>query len=94
MKFPLLSTNTDPFLAWLVQNIEAIQEGKASYDTYQITRDTEVTQYSAAFSFIILSIKVPSRFYILYHHPTTSAAFVCTLLSLVFGWWGFPAGPI
>jgi len=83
------------FQAWLTENTEAIKRGGARYRTdILVTPATEITRYQLALSFVIMSYKVPTRIYVVDHHSTGLVGGVCTALSLVFGWWGIPWGPV
>ena len=82
------------FLLWLVNNAAAVRNGTARYDGKLITPATKVTQFQACFSFLIMTTKSPSRFFINGHDNLIANGLAYTLVTLVFGWWGLPWGPI
>ena len=84
----------DEFDAWLNHNLQAVARGGAFYNDVLITPATVVTRYQIAVSFLIITFKFPTRFYVVGHDATRIVATVCTLGSLVLGWWGIPWGPI
>ncbi|MFA4936211.1 MAG: hypothetical protein WC568_10295 [Candidatus Methanoperedens sp.] len=85
---------SNDFLLWLVNNGANVRNGTARYNGKHITLTTEVTQFQACFSFLILTTKSPSRFFIRGQDNLIAIGLVYTLVTLVFGWWGLPWGPI
>lgn len=84
---------SEGFLTWLLQNADAIERGDAKYGGAPIRKTTRVTQYQAALSFLIVSLKLPSAYYIGEQDRFLTAA-LYTFVSLLLGWWGIPWGPI
>lgn len=84
----------DEFQGWLTHNVNAIERGGALYRDVLVTPATVLTRYQVAMSFLIVTFKFPTRIYIVGHHATVAVAATCTLISLIFGWWGIPWGPI
>ena len=83
------------FDAWLTHNVHTIERGGALYrNEILITPATVLTRYQIAFSALIVSYKFPTRTYIVGHEGTGLIAALCTLASLIFGWWGIPWGPV
>lgn len=82
------------FLNWLVENRDAIKAGTARYNGMFIVEQTEVTQFQLAISALVISLKAPSRFYVVGDEETVLPCLVLTAVSLVVGWWGLPYGPI
>lgn len=82
------------FSCWLIENKHGLRQGTVEYDGVAISRKTEVTQYHTAMSCLILSIKVPSRFYIVGHETSKITALLLSLCALLIGWWGIPWGPV
>ncbi len=82
------------FLNWLVNNASQIKNGAAQYKGKLIKPTTEITQFQACFSFLVLTTKSPSRFFIRGHDNTVLMGIIYTIVTLVFGWWGIPWGPI
>jgi predicted PurR-regulated permease PerM len=86
---------TQEFLAFLVENEERLKAGTSvEYGGRAISSGTEVTQFYACVSFLILTTKIPSRFFIRGSHNTAGIGLIYSLVTLVFGWWGVPWGPI
>lgn len=85
---------SENFLIWIVNNAAQIRNGTARYEGELITPATEVTQFQACFSFLIMTTKSPSRFFIKGHDNLIAIGLAYTLVTLVFGWWGLPWGPI
>ena len=82
------------FLNWLVANRDAIKAGKARYNGMFIVEQTEVTQFQLAPSALVISVKTPSRFYVVGEEETVLPSLAFTASSLIVGWWGLPHGPI
>ena len=84
----------DTFLEWLVSNAAVIEKGGARYGHLTITSATVLTRYDAALSFLLVSFKIPSRFYVVDQDATGIAAAIFSSVSLLLGWWGLPWGPV
>jgi hypothetical protein len=82
------------FLRWLSENSDAIDRGGARYRDALITPETRVTRYAVAISLLVVSFTVRSGLYIVGHHATALVATAFTVISLIFGWWGVPWGPV
>ncbi|MGP1683085.1 MAG: hypothetical protein ACTS8S_12230, partial [Giesbergeria sp.] len=52
------------FESWLKTNREKVLASGALYNGTRITGDTEVTRFMLAASFVYISVKTPSRYYI------------------------------
>ena len=85
---------TNEFITWLFENRDAIKAGTAEYNGLPIDEQTELTQYQLTLSVVVVTITVPSRFYVVGQEPTLYPACFFTAVSLVLGWWGIPFGPI
>jgi hypothetical protein len=82
------------FDEWLLGNVENVYKSSAEYDGVLISAETKLVQYETALSFLIVSFKVPTRHYIVGERSAVAASVICSVTSLVFGWWGLPWGPI
>jgi Fe-S cluster assembly iron-binding protein IscA len=82
------------FCSWLVENRDAIRTGTARFNEMSIVEQTEVTQFQLAISALVISLKTPSRFYVVGEEETVLPSLAFTASSLIVGWWGFPHGPI
>lgn len=82
------------FLEWMLTNAEAITGGGARYGNTLITPATVLTRYQLALSFVLVTFKIPSRYY----PEGDSAPFLLpvslSVTTLALGWWGIPWGPI
>jgi hypothetical protein len=87
-------TRSDRFVQWLKKNIENVREEPTSYHGFPITLDTKVRQYRTTISCIVMTFVFPSRLYIDGRDNHAIGFLCCTLSSFLFGWWGFPWGPI
>jgi hypothetical protein len=79
------------FLEWLKAKQSDIEKGWSYYRGLKITPQTEVTQYQACMSFIIITSRFRSRFLLVGRDPSFTR-FTFTLVTFIFGWWGFPWG--
>jgi hypothetical protein len=82
------------FLDWLSKNAERVLHKGAEYRGAIITGESVLTKYETALSFLVVSLRVPSRYYIVNAETGRGVAAFYTTLSLLFGWWGIPWGPI
>ena len=82
------------FYDWLFKNSHAVHLGGATYKEHLITLETEITQYQAVLSFLLVTLKAPSRVYFIGHESGQIIASLFTLISLLFGWWAVPLGPV
>ncbi len=83
------------FLGFLVENEGKLKRRQSvEYRGLPLSLQTEVTQFYVCVSLLIFTTKIPSRFFIRGRHKTGIIGTICSLLTLVFGWWGFPFGPI
>lgn len=87
-------TERTAFLLWLVEHEEEISKGGLTFEGKRITAETELTQFQAAMSFLVATFELRSRYYVIGEEATAAKSAYFTLCSLVFGWWGFPWGPI
>jgi len=82
------------FINWIKVNRVDIYNGHAYYKGIRIGLDTEVVQYQVCMSFFFISFKIPSGYYIYGYHFTTLIGWIFSLITIIFGWWGIPWGPI
>lgn len=83
------------FLQWIESNQEQIRGRGLIHDNgYIIDKSTELVQYFACVSLLVLTIKIPSRFYIKKSLSSNIAMLIYTLSTVLLGWWGLPKGPI
>ncbi|BEP29284.1 hypothetical protein [Helicovermis profundi] len=82
------------FLEWLYENHDKIISERAYYDDVRITPRTELKQYQLCVSFLIVSLKMNSRYFIIDKNPSKLIGVIYFLMTTVLGWWGLPWGPI
>lgn len=82
------------FASWFAQNKEAIQGGRASYEGKEINPQTQLVQFTVVISLLVISTRVPSRYYVLGQESTTLVGIIYSVITLITGWWGIPHGPI
>lgn len=92
--FKAENRKSQDFIKWLHSNENEINKGTAHFEGASLDLDTEITQFQACFSFLIFTLKVPSRFYVNGYHFTSIISLFYSLFTLIFGWWGLPWGPI
>lgn len=84
----------EPFINWLADNVSGIKDGTAVYNGERITTETVVTRYEMCYSIIFFTSKQSSS-YVLMGTPQQKRILITnTLLTFLFGWWGFPWGII
>ena len=84
----------EAFQLWLNANRLQILTDKAYYYNLEITRETRFVRYDIAISFFLFSTRRQSRLFIKEVHFTPIHLFVFTFITLFFGWWSVPVGPI
>lgn len=82
------------FINWLIENQKDILKGYAEYNGKKMDVNMELVQFQACLSFLFVSFRMPSRFYIKGYHKTKIIGIAYALISLIFGWWGLPWGPV
>ncbi|MGE5473896.1 MAG: hypothetical protein ACM3UU_06710 [Ignavibacteriales bacterium] len=82
------------FINWIIQNKNNIENGGTYLEFTEIKPETELIQFQICISFIFFSVKSPSRFLVKGYDKTLSRKIICTIISLLFGWWAIPWGPI
>ena len=82
------------FVRLLLSNMEHINSGNVLYHGIPITSDTVLRTYYFTISTGFISMKNQTRFYIDQYDQMALCSLENSLLSLVFGWWGFPHGII
>lgn len=82
------------FLRWLDENLEALVEGEAEYRGTRLSPGTEVVVFHLAFSIVVASFKFPSQILVVGHDRIWLWRAGYSLVSLLFGWWGIPWGPV
>jgi hypothetical protein len=83
------------FLRWIGDNKERINSSGVDYKNgLVIDRYTELAQYYACISLLVITIKFPSRYYVKGTFSANMAMIIYTLTTFLLGWWGLPKGPI
>jgi len=85
----------EKFEQWLLHHKAALFDGEILvFSGQSIALETKVTRYFVVFSFLIFSAKEKTRYLVRGETKTRLAGFLCSVLTLVFGWWALPEGPI
>src|SRR6185437_5217708 len=77
---------------WVQANRQMIQQGWSYYESKKITPRTVVTQYQACISFLVATTRFRSPRLVVGSDKSEGTAIIYTLISALFGWWGFPWG--
>ena len=85
-----------PVYEWLAANKQQILDGSASYQGVDVNEKTELRQYVYVVSllFICLSFKSQHMLPTPQNNYLRFSSLRYSLISLLFGWWCFPWGPI
>lgn len=84
----------EAFLTYLASNVDAIRAGTARFRDEPLTYATRLRNHELVLSFLIVSIRLPTRPVVRDSHAERNLRAGCTLVTLIFGWWGIPWGPI
>ncbi len=85
----------DELETWLLDNKTAILDGETlDFRGQPIALQTRLTRYSFLISFVIASVQTPTRHLESGQWKTKLAGLFCSVLTLLFGWWSLPTGPI
>ncbi len=82
------------FLNWLFRNKTLLDQGTLLYNGERITKNSEVVQFEAVLSFLVFSTKISSRFYLKTPHNLFIVGLAYSFITLLFGLWAIPHGPI
>lgn len=76
--------------AWIVANEAEIRSGGAEYQSVKVTEATEVVCYDWVASILVITLtgQTSHRFV-----DDDRGAGAATIITALFGWWGFPYGP-
>lgn len=81
------------FLKWLQANRHHVENGGAVYRGQMITPGTVLKRYRACISLVVFTGTFYSRFY-LPDEGSLGGAFAASMISMTFGWWAVPWGPL
>lgn len=87
------SLKAEAFIQHLTENQETIKRHGWHYNGFLITTDTKLAQFHYTFSLILLTLRVPSRIYIVSQEPVWPTNVLYSFMNLLFGWWALPLGP-
>ncbi len=85
---------SEDFLVWLAANAHEVEGNGGFYNGILITGKTEITQYHASLSFLLMTVRSTSRFYVVGYDSGLGVASLFTAVSLILGWWHLPWGPV
>jgi hypothetical protein len=84
----------DELLAFLATNQAAIRAGTAVYRNQPISYATRLRTCDVVISFLVASFKIPTQRLVTDTGSDRGLRLGSCLVTFVFGWWGFPWGPI
>jgi hypothetical protein len=84
---------TKEFHLWLKEHWDEISRDGVRLNGTLITPRTQFVQYQACISVLVYSFKLSSEWFVSEQDEIVPKT-ICTTLSMLFGWWGFPTGPI
>ena len=90
----LAEFNQRKFVLWLERNVNALATGEADYRGAKVSTRSEVITFDLTFSVVVASFKIPSQMFVVGQHRIWPWRIAYTGLTLVFGWWGIPWGPV
>jgi hypothetical protein len=80
------------FETWLLRHVADLLKGPVEYRGTPVTLDTPITRFSGAYSFFF-SYEHGSRWYFVGVNDR-GGKWIHTVVSILFGSWGFPFGPL
>jgi hypothetical protein len=84
----------EAFLGYLAGNLDAVRSGAARFRDEPLTYATRLREHELVLSFLIVSVRMPTRPAAHGSRAERALRAGCTLVTLIFGWWGVPWGPI
>lgn len=85
----------EEFEKWLMRNKTALLDGQTlNFSGQNIALETRLTRYFVVFSFLLLSTKEKTRYLVRGETKTRLVGILCSILTLIFGWWALPEGPL
>ena len=85
---------SERFGAWLAENEKDVLDGGAEYEGTLITAETMLVRYRATFSLVLFTFEPSSSFTPSRPGADARDAFLYSLCSMMFGFWGIPFGLI
>jgi len=85
---------TFEFLNWLFKNEQLLNQETLLYNGQRILKTSEIVQFEATLSFLVFSTKISSRFYLKSPHNLLFIGLAYSFITLVFGLWALPHGPV
>lgn len=80
-------------LKWLQANQHHVENGGALYRGHMVTPGTVLKRYRACVSLVVFTGTFYTRFY-LPNENSRGGVFAASLISMTFGWWAVPWGPL
>lgn len=82
-------------LAWVADNAPLLERGNVlPYQGMRLSANSELVRFQACLSFLVVSTTAPSRYFVKGEPATTAIGLLYNAITLVFGWWGIPWGPV
>jgi len=82
------------FVTWLAANMENVRNGAGSFEGMRVTGESLTARYFTCVSFIVITQRQTSTFFLQGTDAERSTAITATLLTLLLVWWGIPFGII
>lgn len=73
--------------------IENIQEFSAAYLQSEVEKGGRFVYFAYTISFIVLTFRRTSGLHLVRPQENANPGFIYSLVTALFGWWGFPWGP-
>ena len=80
------------FLLWVLTNGDQIATDTLRYKGFPVGPRTELRRFYFTISVGIVSMKCPTQYFVGQYESSGMRSLKYTVLSLLFGWWGFPWG--
>ena len=85
----------EEFEKWLLNNKTALLDGETlDFEGQNIALTTQLARYEWLLSFVIASSSQKTRYLVRGTTKTKLSACFCCVLTLIFGWWSLPTGPL
>ncbi|URN96553.1 MAG: hypothetical protein NAG76_10160 [Candidatus Pristimantibacillus lignocellulolyticus] len=82
------------FKEWLLSNSDHIRTHGDTFNGVRIDNQTQFMQYEICFSWVLISYRIKTSYYVKEYHPTAMLNILFCLFTCLFGLWAMPLGPI
>jgi len=87
----------ETFLVWLNENKNELKRDRWNQLMWKgvpLTYDSSVTQYQFCMSFLLVTFRQQTGFVLDQSSNRSLVNIISTIVTIIFGWWGIPWGPI